>query len=184
VAHAPVARGDRVQAAGLRLRRMPIAYVPPGSIGQIAKAAGRVALTDLAAGEAVTETRLARVRAGPVASLIPQGLRAFAVPSTLPPGTVLAGDRVDILATFGAGGAGQPHTEAVVEGVEILLVLGAPADGGAGDGAATFDAAGSGAASASTLMVLVSPDQEERLAYARAFANLEVTIDAADELIP
>ena len=32
----------------------------------------------------MTQTRLARVRAGPVASLVPEGLRAFAVPSTLP----------------------------------------------------------------------------------------------------
>jgi Flp pilus assembly protein CpaB len=112
-----------------------------------------------------------------VASLIPAGLRAFAVPTSLPRGAVREGDRVDILATYGTGGAGQPHTEMVVGGVEILYVLGPGAVGPSAPGASALDIVAEG--DATTLIILVSPDQESRLAYARAFANLEVAIAPA-----
>jgi Flp pilus assembly protein CpaB len=172
VASSAIGRGDTIRPQDLGAIRMPEAYVPPGSFSEIVQAAGRVALVDLARGEAVTETRLARVRAGPVASLIPQGLRAFAVPTSLPPGSLAAGDRVDILATYSGG---QPHTETVVSGVEVLFVLGrSPArSGSAGLG---LDAAGAGVGDSITLILLVSSDQEERLAFARAFADLQVAI--------
>ena len=39
-----------------------------------------------------------------------------------------------------------------------------------------LDAEAAGASAATTLILLVAPDQEERLAFARAFASLEVTI--------
>jgi len=122
---------------------------------------------------------MARVRAGPVASLIPQGLRAFAVPTSLPRGLVAPGDLVDVLATFNAG---QPHTEIVVSSVEVLLVLGTNSMGQSGSsisnagGGPDLDAGGAGVAGATTLVLLVSADQQERLAFARAFANLEVTM--------
>jgi Flp pilus assembly protein CpaB len=168
-----IGRGQPIPAASLRLASLPRAYAPPGSLTRIGQASGRVALADLAPGEVVTQTRLARVRAGPVASLIPEGLRAFAVPTSLPTGAVVPGDHVDVLATFNAG---QPHTETVVSGVEVLFVLGGRA---AGSGSPSSDigldpAAGSGAST--TLLLLISPEQERSLAYARAFANLEVTV--------
>ena len=40
---------------------------------------------------------------------------------------------------------------------------------------------GSGAGESVTLILLVSPDQETRLAFARAYANLEVVIAPARE---
>ena len=179
VASQPIPRGETVNSTLLRLRRMPAVYAPPGSLSHIEQAAGRVALSDLSAGEAVTDPRLARVRAGPVASLVPEGLRAFAVPTTLPPGALAPGDHVDVLATYSSG---QPHTETVVAGVEVLSLLGParsaggkPAAGGIG-----FDAAAGGSAQGVTLILLVAPDQQDRLAYARAFAYLEVTIAPPD----
>src|SRR5207245_2589581 len=99
VAARAVARGSPLSASDLRVTAMPRAYAPPGSYSRIEGLSGRVALADLSPGEAVTKTRLARVRAGPVASLIPEGLRAFAVPTTLPLGAVVPGDHVDVLAT-------------------------------------------------------------------------------------
>src|SRR5438094_5194008 len=172
----PIARGSELTAGSLRVASIPRGYVPPGSFTSPQQVTGRVALVDLAVGEAVTETRLARVRAGPVASLIPEGYRAFAVPTTLPAGAVAAGDHVDVLATYATG---QPHTETVVESVEVLLALGAgsllPDPLGAAAGAQS-DAAAAGVAQGPTLILLVSPDQEERLAYARAFADLAVAI--------
>ena len=172
VAGERIDRGAAVSPSQLRVARLPERYVPPGSIHDISKAAGRVLLAGLSPGEVVTENRLARVRAGPVASLVPRGLRAFAVPTSLPHGAVVPGDRVDILATFGSG---QPHTETVVEAVEVLLVLSldhSPRD----DGGIGLDAEAAGASAPTTLVLLVAPDQEQRLAYARAFASLEVAI--------
>lgn len=170
-----IERGSVVGPADLRVARFPRVYAPPGFMDHISKAAGRVALSDLSPGEAVTETRLARVRAGPVASLIPKGLRAFAVPTSLPGGALVPGDRVDVLATYASG---QPHTETVVAGVEVLFVLGPEGGGGGLD----LDAAAAGAGTSTTLILLVSTEQQERLAFARAFADLQVAIAPAAEL--
>jgi Flp pilus assembly protein CpaB len=74
VAAQSIPRGTTLRAADLRVFEMPRAYAPPGSIARVSQAAGRVALGALATGEAVTETRLARVRAGPVASLSPEAV--------------------------------------------------------------------------------------------------------------
>jgi Flp pilus assembly protein CpaB len=106
-----------------------------------------------------------------VASLTPEGLRAFAVPTSLPRDAVTPGDHVDVLATYGGG---QPHTETAGSDLAVLLVLAPPSGGqsglpGAGDAAP-------GAPSQTTLMLLVPPDQEERLAYAAAFASLSIAV--------
>ena len=182
VASNRIERGTAPGPGDLRLARMPVPYAPPGSLTQVSKAAGRIALADLSPGEVVTETRLARVRAGPVASLVPRGLRAFAVPTSLPPGLVSPGDRVDVLATFNTG---QVHTEIVVSEVEVLLVLGSGRTGPAGSGASAgtagldLDGGATGLAGFTTLILLVSPSDQERLAFARAFASLEVTMAPA-----
>ena len=174
VAAHPIDRGTRIMPQQLRLTRVPSAYVQAGTIHRIPKAAGRVALTDLLEGEAVTETRLARVRAGPVASLIPEGLRAFAVPTSLPEGALEPGDHVDVLATYSSG---QPHTEAVVSGVEVLFVLNSgSASGTTGPVDVGRDAAAAGASGSTTLILLVSTEEQERLAFARAFADLSVSV--------
>ncbi len=149
-------RGAVLTEAVLRVERIPRAYVPPGALGQMAEASGRTLAADVVAGEVLTRARLAT--AGPVASLVPEGLRAMPVTVALPPGAVVAGDRVDVLAV----GAGKPFAETVASGAEILLVLEgrAPEDLGA----------------TSTVVLLVSPAAAADLARARAVANLTVAI--------
>jgi pilus assembly protein CpaB len=171
VATAAVQRGAALRADQLRLTNVPRAYAPPGALSRVAQAAGRVALADLAPGEVVTQTRLARVRAGPVASLTPEGLRAFAVPTSLPRGAIAPGDHVDVLATYGGG---QPHSETAASDLEVLLVL---APSGSGSGGISVPGAGAAASPQSTLVLLVPPDQEEGLAYAAAFASLSIAIE-------
>jgi Flp pilus assembly protein CpaB len=173
-----VTRGTPIAPGHLSVVQMPEAYVPPRPLSRVSQAAGRVALGDLLKGEVVTDHRLARVRAGPVASLVPEGLRAFAVPTSLPAGTVRAGDHVDVLATFASG---QPHTEVVVSGVEVLFVLRGGEFGGGVDEQSGLDAAAAGSSPSTTLIILVAQEQEEQLAFARAFANLEVAIAPAYE---
>jgi hypothetical protein len=65
----------------------------------------------------------------------------------------------------------------------VLLVLGkgaAPRGAGAPDHGDGLGPATEEEAHATTLVLLVSPDQQERLAFARAFANLEVTLAPAE----
>jgi Flp pilus assembly protein CpaB len=168
-ASSAVSRGGVLRTDQLGMTRLPQAFAPPGALSRVSQAAGRVALAALAPGEVVTETRLGRVREGPVASLTPEGLRAFAVPASLPRGAVVAGDHVDVLATYTSG---QPHTEVAAAGVEVLTVLAPPASG---DTTGLPGASGSGDAQ-SLLVLLVSPDEEQQLASATAFATLAIAV--------
>ena len=159
VAAADLGRGSTIGPDDVGVVHIPRGFVAPGALGSAKSAIGRSLLAPIDRGEPLTESRLGPI-AGPVASLVPPGLRAVAVTTALPRGSVREGDEVDVLATFATG---QPHTETIVEGAEILSVL-------TGDAATAADVAGI------TLMLLVSPSDAERLAYARAFADLSVAI--------
>lgn len=179
VAAAGIARGATLTAADLREASVPAAFAPPGAIGDPDALAGRTVLTDLRQGEPVSASRLAPEGAGPVAALVPPELRAVTVPSSLPAGAVRPGDLVDVMGTFGGG---RPHTETVATGLEVLLSLGdgqtaqlAPPAGDPGLALPTSSLSASGP----TLVLLVSPADAERLAYAQAFAELTVAIAGA-----
>lgn len=163
VAAHPLVRGAVLGEDSLRLQQVPSAFAPPGALRSIAEAVGDTLVSDLAEGEAVTRTRVGTA-GGPVAAQVPSGLRAFVVPSGMPAGSVRAGDHVDVLATFGGP---RPYSDTVASGLEVLSVLEAEQAG--------FTASGSGTDGPS-LVLLVTPDAAERLAYAKAFADLTVTI--------
>jgi pilus assembly protein CpaB len=169
VAAAEVARGATIADAALEVRSMPEAFAPPGAFADPDDVAGRVAIADLASGEPVTRTRVSSERAGPIAALVPTGLRAFAIDAVVPRGAVRAGDRVDVLATFGGG---HPHTETVAVALEILLILQPSSSTGLGG-----PAEGDGP----HLVLLVAPDVAERLAYAQAFGEITVVIEGAPD---
>ncbi|HEX6400877.1 MAG TPA: Flp pilus assembly protein CpaB, partial [Actinomycetota bacterium] len=118
-----VARGASIPAEALAVVTMPSRYVPPGAVRDPARAAGRVAVAELAAGEVLTRLRLAGGGSGRIASTVPPGMRAVQLPVAARAG-VEPGDHVDVVATFGGGSA---HTELVAEAVEVL---GVRADGG------------------------------------------------------
>ena len=101
---------------------MPSTLAPPGSLTSLEQVDGRVLVADIAEGEALTESRLGGARAGPIAALVPPGLRAFVLPSGPPAGTVRPGDEVDVLATYGAN-AGRPYTETVAPALQVLDVV-------------------------------------------------------------
>ena len=166
VAAETLARGTVLAEEALSLASVPSAFVPPGALRSVQDAVGRTLVADLAEGEAVTRTRIG-TSGGPVAAQVPSGLRAFVVPSGMPAGSVRPGDRVDVLATFGGQ---RPYTETVATGLEVLSVL------------ATDDGAfaASGTEVGPTLVLLVTPDAAERLAYAKAFADLAITIAGVD----
>jgi Flp pilus assembly protein CpaB len=161
VAARPLARASVLGEDDLGVRLVPAAYAPPGRFGSAGALEGRTLVSDVAEGEAVTRTRVG-VTGGPVASLVPDGLRAFPIQPGSSAAAVRAGDRVDVLATFGGP---RPYTDTVASGLEVLAVL-EPNEG-------TFAAGGSGGPS---LVLLVGPEVAEELAYATAFADLAVAV--------
>jgi len=128
------------------------------------------------AGELLTADRLAPRTAGPVAAMVPPGLRAVPVRSTLGWAAIRAGDRVDVLATFPGPHA---HTETVASGLEVLRMLPSGSSTGPSLGTSPSNSAGG-----VLLMLLSTPDQAEQLAYAQAFADVSVTLEGPEEVVP
>jgi pilus assembly protein CpaB len=163
-----LARGTALSDEMLHASTVPEEFVPPGAVGDAASVVGRVLAGDVDAGEILTRSRLAGSEIGPVAALVPDGLRAVVVPSGVPPGTLRAGDRVEVYATYGGG---RPHTELVASELEVVRIL-------------TEDAAGAGGIGGTTttgdtgvsVVLLVDGDAAARLAYARAFGQLQIAI--------
>ncbi|HWC70722.1 MAG TPA: Flp pilus assembly protein CpaB [Actinomycetota bacterium] len=172
VAATDLARGSVLVPDSFRLADVPSALVPPGALTGVEQVTGRVLAADLAEGETLTETRLGDAGSGPVAALVPPGLRAFVLPAGPPPGTIRAGDEVDVLATFGAN-AGRPYTETLAAALEVLDVV-------EGDRPLAV-AGGPGAASAGPpIVVLADPITVERLARAASIGLLSIAIVGDD----
>ena len=167
-----VARGAVLAEEMLEVVTLPSRFAPPGALRDVARATGRIAVADIAAGEIVTSLRLAAAVAGPTASLVPPGMRAVQVPIAGAVG-VKPGDMVDVIATFGGGGA---HTEVTGEGLEVLAVH----RGGGG----SFGAAATPSSGDVGLVLLVTPTDAERLAFASAFATLSIAVRGPGDLVP
>ena len=163
-------RGTMLSDEMLHTSSVPEAFVPPGAVVDAASIVGRVLTANIQTGEILTRSRLAEPRVGPVAALVPDGLRAVVVPSGLPPGTLRAGDRIEVYATYGGG---RPHTELVASDLEVARILseGTTSSGGIG-GTSTGEAGVS-------LVLLVDGDVAARLAYATTYAKLMVAIMGA-----
>lgn len=168
-----VARGDVLTEDALEVVTMPSRFAPPGAIRNPARATGRIVIADVAAGEIITQLRLAGAGSGPTASLVPPGMRAVQVP-VAGAMDVKPGDLVDVIATFGGGGA---HTEVAGEALEVLSV--GRAGGGGSFGAATAPTSGRVG-----LVLLVTPTDAESLAFASAFATLSIAVRGPDDLVP
>jgi Flp pilus assembly protein CpaB len=166
VAAVDLMRGTVLSAEMLTSSSVPAEYVPPGALDDAASIHGRVLSADVRAGEILTEVRLAGSVVGPVAALVPHGLRAVVVPSGIPASALRPGDRVDVYATYGGG---RPHTELVAGELEVVRILD---DDAAGPGIGGTPAGVPGAA----VVLLVDDDAAARLAYARAFGQLLVAI--------
>jgi Flp pilus assembly protein CpaB len=167
-----VSRGDVLTPEALELVPMPTRFAPPGAIRALVGTVGKVAVADIAPGEIVTAIRLAGASAGRTASLVPPGMRAVGVPVS---GVVDVepGDLVDVIATFGGGGA---HTEVTAEAVEVLQV-----DRDAGG---SLGAAGAGTSGGPGLVLLVTRTDAEQLAFASTFATLSIAVRGPDDFVP
>jgi Flp pilus assembly protein CpaB len=164
-------RGATLDAESVRADEVPSAFAPPGALGRVEQVIGKVLAADVIAGEVLTRTRLAASSGGPVATLVPAGLRAVDVTVEASAKDLRPGDRVDVLAAFGGG---SPHTETVAEGLEVLRVEATA--GSAGGGLATTGTSAPASGAKASLLLLVSPYDADRLAFARAFASLSIAI--------
>jgi pilus assembly protein CpaB len=104
VAAVDLRRGTRLTPELVDVEEIPSEYAPPGALESPGQALGRPLAADVLAGEAITSSRLAPP-GGPVAALVPEGLRAVPVTVGAPPGVLAPGDLVDVLATFVTGRA-------------------------------------------------------------------------------
>ncbi len=172
VAARDLPRGEVLVPGALRVVEVPARYAPPGAVADPLAVSGRVLLAPLAAGEPLTASRIAEPRAGPVAALVDPGLRAVPVAVEVPAGLVRPGDAVDVLATFGGP---RPHVETADAAAEVLAVL--RPDGGGGG----LLGPGPGSGGPTHLILLVTPETADRLAFARAFAELSVAVRSAEE---
>ncbi|MGH2725052.1 MAG: Flp pilus assembly protein CpaB [Actinomycetota bacterium] len=157
VAARDLTRGTVLSSAVLREESLPARYRPPGALPGLVGAVGRSLAAGVVAGEVLTQARIAPP-GGPVASMVPAGLRAVPVAVPIPRDSLAPGDRVDVLATYATG---RPYTDTVAREAEVLDVL---AQSSTDVGTATI------------VVLLVSPEVAERLAFARAFADLSVAV--------
>ena len=167
-----IARGAVLTEDTLEVVTVPSRFAPPGAMRDLARATGRVVTADIAAGEIITQLRLAGADSGPTAALVPPGMRAVEVPVAGAVG-VKPGGLVDVIATFGGGGA---HTEVAGEALEVLAV-----DRGGGGG--SFGAATAPTSGGVGLVLLVTPTDAETLAFASAFASLSIAVRGPDDML-
>jgi Flp pilus assembly protein CpaB len=166
------ARGTTIDPSMLAVEQIPSRFAPTGALTSVQAVSGRVLMSDIDAGEVITGSRLASLQGGPVAELVPPGLVAVSVTAAVTPGDLRSGDRIDVIASF-EGGDG--HTQTIGSGLQVLRVD-AAADTGSGS---TLKLDGSGAGQQATLLLLVDPEQAQRISFAQAFGALSVAIDPA-----
>jgi Flp pilus assembly protein CpaB len=85
----------------------------------------------------------------------------------VPAGSIRPGDRVDVIATYGGP---HPYSDTVATGLEVLSTTDAQ------DGALVATADGT-----TSLLLLVTSETAEQLAYASAYADLAVSIGPAKD---
>lgn len=140
VAVVKVHRGAMLREEDVRVDRWPKGLAPAGVLRSVDQAMNRAAMGTLAPGEIILEAKLSAKNSGRgLASLIPEGMRAFTVQAshltTNVAGFILPGNKVDVLLNIragrGGGVVGSGVTTTLLQAVEVLAVdqlLEAPAD--------------------------------------------------------
>jgi Flp pilus assembly protein CpaB len=154
--------------------------VVPGAISNPDQVAELVSTQPIYAGEQISTRRFSTPSQRGIKAQLTGVQRAIEIPGDqhqLLVGTLKAGDKVDVVATFGVGGSNGPNVSRIV--LRDIEVLRAPVGGGA---EAKITAAKDGAFAA---MLRVTDTQVQKLAWVFATAEqwhleLRPGIDAAD----
>lgn len=121
--------GVEVASGDVAVRLVPGSLAPADSLTSTDEAVGRTVVVPIFAGLPVMEGHLAASGLKGVAALLPPGTRAVAVPNGGAPLPLVAGDHVDVLATFDPSGdpsgsptAGADPTFPVARGALVVDV--------------------------------------------------------------
>ncbi len=139
VAVTTIDRGAMLREEDVEVRRWPKGLAPAGVLRSVDQVINRAAMGTLTPGEIILDAKLSAKNSGRgLASLIPEGMRAFTVQAshltTNVAGFILPGNKVDVLLNIRAGRAsvvGGGMTTTLLQAVEVLAVdqlLEAPAD--------------------------------------------------------
>ncbi|MEY2424642.1 MAG: pilus assembly protein CpaB [Actinomycetota bacterium] len=129
VVRQPLAAGDVIDAAAVRLTRLPRGVVPEGALTSATTPVGEATRVAVQRGEVILTSRLAGRGAHGVAAMVLPGYRAVAVPNDDQTPAVRVGDRVDVLATFEVGDGLEANADSapapsfpVASDAEVLAV--------------------------------------------------------------
>jgi pilus assembly protein CpaB len=182
VAKVAIPVGTKIIAEQLMLVQFPKESTPDGAFDSVEKLAGRVAVTNIAPREPVTEARLApEGTAGGLSAVIPEGYRAMTVKvddvvgisGFIMPGTLV--DVVVVIDPEEKAGMQDPISKIVLQNIKVL------ANGQNIDKPEDQREANS----VKAVTLLVTPEQAEKLALASSEGKLQLvmrnSIDQGDE---
>ncbi len=142
VVAADLPAGEPVDPAALELRRVPVRFAPPGTLGSPTEAVGLEAAAAVPAGSYLLAAQLRPPRSGGgLGGVLGGGRRPVEIAvggadALMVGGTQPVGSRVDVVVTTEPGGAGGGRTYVAARAVP-LLALG-PGEEGSGTAAATL----------------------------------------------
>lgn len=182
VAKVAIPIGTKIIPEQVMVVQFPPESTPDGAFDSVEKLSGRVAVTNIAPREPITEARLAAEgTAGGLSAVIPEGYRAMTVKvddvvgisGFIMPGTLV--DVVVVIDPMEKGGMQDPISKIVLQNIKVL------ANGQNID--KPQDQRETNAVKAVTL--LVTPEQAEKLALATSEGKLQLvmrnSIDQGDE---
>ena len=180
VAAVEIPRGGSITAEQIKTRDFPRELVPPGAITKVEDAVDRAVFIPLMKDDTILDNKLAPKGAGRgLAALIPKGMRAFTITTTLTSGVagfVLPGNKVDVLLTIANVGpndqTGGGSTSTLLQDVEILAVdqkMNAPAEN-------KIDAK-----EMRSVTLLVTPNQANLLELGQSKGTLHLSLRHAED---
>lgn len=127
LARREVARGDRITAAALAVRRVPARYAPAGTFMRPGALIGVRSAVDIGAGTDLVPALLDDGTADPPAGApVRRGERIAELIARGSPELVQAGSRVDVLVTQDDPGGGGGRTRIALQDAEVLAAAPAP----------------------------------------------------------
>ena len=182
VAKVAIPLGTKIIPEQIMVVQFPAESTPDGAYDSVEKLAGRVAITNIAPREPITEARLApEGTAGGLSAVIPEGYRAMTVKvddvvgisGFIMPGTLV--DVVVVIDPADRAGMQDPISKIVLQNIKVL------ANGQNIDKPADQREANS----VKAVTLLVTPEQAEKLALASSEGKLQLvmrnSIDQGDE---
>jgi pilus assembly protein CpaB len=169
VASLPIPVGKKLEASDLKVSDWPEAIIPVGSVSNASELIGRVIRTEMQAGEAVMETKLApKGSEGGFSSIIPPGMRALTVSvnhSSGVSGFILPNARVDVLVTVSSPAQKEESTTKIIlEDIKVLAVD------------QTYERKEDDPVTVQTVTLLVTPEDAEKLVLASTEGKLQLSL--------